>query len=133
MDDGQTGLELEALPSCAGEANGVTVRGPKTAIHIPDYGEVDTDDLDGDGGMLTEDELADAQEVASAIDKPSDPKRWIILVLATLAIFGPYYVFDNPAGTQQTVRNWQSSFGRDEDPGQAPLNSPKPWSTPLSL
>lgn len=102
--DRQTGLELEPLPGCAGEAQAAASHRVKSTIEIPDYGDAGFGDEDEEGGVLTEVEMADAQFVAAAIDKPSDPKRWIVLVLATLAIFGPYYVFDNPAGTQQTVR-----------------------------
>jgi hypothetical protein len=58
----------------------------------------------GPNQPLSGSEMADAELVASKIDKPSDPKRWLVLFLATLAIFGPYYVFDNPAGTQQTLK-----------------------------
>jgi len=50
--------------------------------------------------MLASDEtLEEAVNVADLIAKPSSWKRWVVLVLATLAIFGPYYSFDNPAGT----------------------------------
>jgi hypothetical protein len=49
-------------------------------------------------------ELEEAAGVASKIDKPGSRKRWLVLFLATVAIFGPYYVFDNPAGTQQTLK-----------------------------
>lgn len=56
-----------------------------------------------ESAKATDEELLQAEHVAKAIDKPSNPKRWFVLVLATVAIFGPYYVFDNPAGTQHTV------------------------------
>lgn len=49
--------------------------------------------------------VEDAAHVAEAMAKPASWKRWVILILATLAIFGPYYSFDNPAGTASTVRD----------------------------
>jgi len=101
MEHEQSGLELEALTPSASlyeDAEGDVILGKPD-----DFG---VDAADDEDAKATEQELADAELVAAAIDKPSNPKRWIVLVLATLAIFGPYYVFDNPAGTQQTVSGW---------------------------
>ena len=75
----------------------------------------------------TDEELLEAEQVAKAIDKPSNPKRWFVLVLATIAIFGPYYVFDNPAGTQHTVSASRSgSWPLLGERGQAPRGARGP-------
>lgn len=66
-----------------------------------DIGLLDTNHESGKA--LTGSQVDDAALVAQSIAKPQSWKRWIILVLATLAIFGPYYSFDNPAGTAETV------------------------------
>lgn len=49
-------------------------------------------------------------DAAPPADEPtarvSSPLRWIMLFLGVLVIFGPFYSFDNPAGTQQALRGY---------------------------
>jgi hypothetical protein len=73
------------------------------------------------GGLLSPSDAFDCDvresEPSDVHLRPLSPLRWVILVLCVALIMGPYYSFDNPAGTQVALREY---FGV---PGEITANS----------
>ena len=55
-----------------------------------------------------EDDLNSPELFADIYKKGSSPLRWLVLLLALVLAWGPYYAYDNPAATQLALRD---SFG----------------------
>lgn len=51
------------------------------------------------------------QQTTDIYKKGSSPLRWLVLILALILAWGPYYAYDNPAATQLALRD---SFGVPE-------------------